>query len=72
MIKDSTKNTIIILLVIVIAYMGTVIYECQNDLSKLNKENERLQIENDRIGHLLRLSTEALKRGKRDAPHAHN
>lgn len=72
MTKDSTKNTIIILMVAVIAYMGTVIYEYQTAIAKLNAENERLQVENERIGHLLRLSTEALKRGKRDAPHANN
>ena len=42
--------------------MGTFIWQTEHVVENLNAENERLQVENDRISYLLRLSTEALKR----------
>lgn len=70
--KVTIKDAIIVILLIVISCMGAFIRQTGKSVNKLNAENESLQLENERISHMLGLTTEALRRQieKNPAPNA--
>ena len=62
------KDVIIGVLLIVNFYMVSFIMQTGEIINKVNAENERLELENQRMAHLMGLTTEALqKKNKEEA-----
>lgn len=62
------KDIIIGVLLIVNFYMVSFIMQTGEIINKVNAENERLELENERMAHLMGLTTEALqKKNKEEA-----
>lgn len=55
------KNVIILILLAIIAYQAAYYRDVDYFVDKLNEENQRLQIENERISFLLNRYTEAMQ-----------
>lgn len=68
--RVTIKDVIIAVLVITISFMWAFIQQTEHIVVKLNAENERLQVENERISHLLDMETVALQRLNEKSPMA--
>ena len=62
--RFTIKDAIIASFVMVIGFQWAFISQNETVINKLNEENERLELQNERLGHLLDLSLEALQRAK--------
>lgn len=58
----TIKDVIIVISVVIIGFQWAFIFQNEIIVNKLNAENERLEIQNERLSHLLNLSIEALQR----------
>lgn len=58
----TIKDAIIASFVMVVGFQWAFISQNETVINKLNEENERLELQNERLGHLLDISIEALRR----------
>ncbi len=60
----TIKDAIIASFVMVVGFQWAFVDQNETVINKLNEENERLELQNERLGYLLDLSLEALQRAK--------
>ena len=60
----TIKDIIIASFVMIIGFQFAFISHTAHIVNKLNEENEQLELQNERLSHLLDLSLEALQRAK--------
>ncbi len=63
--RTTIKDIIIVLLVIINCHLGILIWQDDCIIDELNTENERLQLENERMTQLLEHTAKALQKQMR-------